>query len=129
MRIWLFPVLFLYSCGSSYFPYGSYSSGPPPSIWMVTQFNAGVQCMEGDWDAVYEEKRANIEADLTFVGIERFEEVVVKGATCRACGCTMYKGLYFIQIDAAEETEHLAKELGFWLTSPPSVDSKGNRRY
>ena len=129
MRLWIVCVFVLSGCGSSYFPKDSYSSGPPPSVWMLKNFGIGKQCTQGDWDAEFEVEKARIQAQLSVIGIEPYNELVDKGPTCRDCGCSVYNGMYFIQIDAAQETEDLVKELGFQLSSPPSVDRYGNKRY
>lgn len=116
MRVIITLILLLTGC-STYYPMGSYSPGPPATIWVNSGFSVGKQCVKSDWEPEHIHKQANVKARLVREGIHIYEKDVVKGASCRSCRCAAYTALFYAQIDAGKEDQ--ATAAGFELSEPP----------
>ena len=111
-------MVLLAGCAPNYFPPGSYSPGPPASVWMLTRFGVGKQCVKGDWQREFDLTQEKIKSRLTEAGIHLYEEETIRGGSCRACyQCAALTGNYYVRINADMEDE--AVQLGFSLSEPP----------
>ena len=103
---------------NSYYPRGSYSPGPPASVWFQAGLGVGQQCVKSDWETEYTQQQEKIRESLIDAGIEIYEEQIIRGATCRACyQCSAIAGQYYFRINADMEDQVL--QLGYSLSEPP----------
>lgn len=96
---------------------GSYSPGPPATIWVKSGFSVGKQCVKSDWELEYTHKQATVEAELIRADIRIYDKEIVKGPSCRGCNCSAFTANFYAQIDANMEDQ--ATEAGFTLSEPP----------